>query len=32
LTSPWGPYIIAEVLKLGTYKVKTVDGKVFTNA
>jgi hypothetical protein len=33
LTPPWeGPYIIAEVLKPGIYKLKTADGKVFTNA
>jgi hypothetical protein len=33
LTPPWeGPYIITEVLKPGTYKLKTADGKVFTNA
>ena len=27
-----GPYIIAEVLRLGAYKLKTIDGEVFTNA
>jgi hypothetical protein len=27
-----GPYIVAEVLKPGTYKLKTADGQVFTNA
>jgi hypothetical protein len=33
LTPPWeGPYIVAKVLKLGTYKLKTTDGKVLTNA
>ena len=33
LSPPWeGPYIIAEVLRLGTYKLKTIDGEVFTNA
>jgi hypothetical protein len=33
LSPPWeGPYIIAEVLKPGTYKLKTADSKVFTNA
>jgi hypothetical protein len=33
LTPPWdGPYIITEVLKPGTYKLKTANGKVFTNA
>jgi hypothetical protein len=32
LTPPWeGPYIITEVLKPATYKLKTTDGKVFTN-
>ena len=33
LSPPWeGPYIIAEVLRPGTYKLKTIDGKIFTNA
>jgi hypothetical protein len=33
LTPPWeGPYIITEVLQLGTYKLKTADSKVLTNA
>ena len=33
LSPPWeGPYIVAEVLRLGAYKLKTIDGKVFTNA
>jgi ribonuclease HI/transposase InsO family protein len=33
LTPPWeGPYIIAEVLKPGTYKLANEKGKVFTNA
>ena len=33
LSPPWeGPYIIAEVLHPGAYKLKTIDGKVFTNA
>ena len=33
LSPPWdGPYVIAEVLHLGAYKLKTIDGKVFTNA
>ena len=33
LSPPWeGPYIIAEVLQLGDYKLKTIDGDVFTNA
>jgi hypothetical protein len=27
-----GPYIITEVLKPGTYKLKTIDGQVLTNA
>ena len=30
---PWeGPYVIAEVLRPGTYKLKTIDGEVFINA
>jgi hypothetical protein len=33
LTPPWeGPYIVAEVLKTGTNKLKTIDDKLFTNA
>jgi hypothetical protein len=33
LSPPWeGPYIVVEVLKPGTYKLKTTDGEVFTNA
>jgi hypothetical protein len=33
LTPPWeGPYIVTEVLKLGTYKLKTANSKVLTNA
>ena len=33
LSPPWeGPYIIAEVLRSGAYKLKTIDGEVFTNA
>ena len=33
LSPPWeGPYVIAEVLRLGAYKLKTIDGDVFTNA
>jgi hypothetical protein len=33
LTPPWeGPYIIAEVLKLGTYKLSNEKGEIFTNA
>ena len=27
-----GPYVIMEVLRPGAYKLKTIDGKVFTNA
>ena len=27
-----GPYIVAEVLRPGAYKLKTIDGEVFTNA
>jgi hypothetical protein len=33
LTPPWeGPYIIAEVLKSGTYKLSNEKGEIFTNA
>ena len=33
LTLPWeGPYIVAEVLKPGTYKLANEKGEVFTNA
>ena len=33
LTPPWeGPYVVAEVLKLGTYKVTDEKGAVITNA
>ena len=33
LSPSWeGPYVIAEVLRPGTYKLKTNDGKVFINA
>ena len=33
LSPPWeGPYVVAEVLQPGAYKLKTIDGKVFTNA
>ena len=33
LTPPWeGPYMVAEVLKLGTYKLANEKGTVFTNA
>ena len=27
-----GPYVVAEILHPGAYKLKTVDGKIFTNA
>ena len=33
LSPPWeGPYVVTEVLRLGTYKLKTIDGEVFVNA
>ena len=33
LTPPWeGSYIIAQVLKHGTYKLANEKGKIFTNA
>jgi hypothetical protein len=33
LTPPWeGPFIIAEVLRPGTYSLATTNGEVFTNA
>ena len=33
LSPPWeGLYVITEVLRLGAYKLKTIDGKVFINA
>ena len=33
LSPPWeGPYVIAEVLRLGAYKLKTIDSEVFTKA
>jgi hypothetical protein len=33
LSPSWeGLYIVAEVLRPGTYKLATADGKVFTNA
>ena len=33
LTSPWeGPYIIAQVLKPGTYKLANEKGEILTNA
>ena len=33
LSPPWeGPYVVAEVLYSGTYKLKTINGEVFINA
>jgi hypothetical protein len=33
LTPPWeGPFVVAEILWPGTYKLATADGEVFTNA
>ena len=33
LSLPWeGPYVIAEVLRPGAYKLKTINDEVFTNA
>jgi hypothetical protein len=33
LTPPWeGPFIIAKILKLGTYKLANDQGKVYINA
>ena len=33
LSPPWErPYVIVEVLRLGAYKLKNIDGEVFTNA
>ena len=33
LSLPWeGLYVVAEVLRPSTYKLKTIDGKVFINA
>jgi hypothetical protein len=33
LSPPWeGPYIVPEVLKLGTYKLANENGEAFTNA
>ena len=33
LSPPWeGPYVIAELLRPGTYRLKTINGEVFTNA
>ena len=32
LSPPWeGPYVIVVVLRLGAYKLKTINGEVFTN-
>ena len=32
LSPPWeGPYAVAEVLRPGTYKLKTINGKVIAN-
>ena len=33
LSPPWeGPYVVAEVLRPSAYKLKTINGEVFTNA
>ena len=33
LSPPWeGPYVVAEVLWIGAYKLNTIYGEVFTNA
>ena len=33
LSPPWeGPYVITEILRPGAYRLKTIKGKVFTNA
>ena len=33
LSPPWeGPYIVTEVLRLGAYKLKTIDDEIFTDA
>ena len=33
LSPPWEePYVIMEVLRLGTYKLRTIGGEVFINA
>jgi len=33
LSPSWeGPYVVAEVLRPSAYKLKTIDGEVFTNA
>ena len=32
LSPPWeGPYIVVELLCPGAYRLKTIDGKIFTN-
>ena len=32
LAQPWeGPYVVVEVLRRGTYKLRTIDGEVFVN-
>ena len=33
LSPPWeGPYVVAEVLRPGAYRLKTINGEVFNNA
>ena len=32
LTALGGPYVIAEVLRPGAYRLKTINGEVFNNA
>ena len=33
LSPPWeGPYVVTEVLRPGAYRLKTINGEVFTNA
>ena len=33
LSPPWErPYVVVEVLRPGAYKLKTIDGEIFTNA
>ena len=33
LSPPWeGSYVVAEVLHPGSYKLKNIDGEIFTNA
>jgi hypothetical protein len=33
LSPPWeGPYVVVKVLHLGTYKLKNINGEIFTNA